>query len=316
MIRISRRQSCLAVSAAVVFLAGCGNKEEKAATQVAAKVNKEEISVHQINYVLTRSGNIPADQVPAASKQVLEKLIDQDLLMQKAVSDKLDRDPNVMQTIESNRRQVLAQAYLEKVAGAATKPTAEEVKDYYEKHPELFSHRRIYRFQQLSIAGGQEFAKEIQQEISSGKGLPGLADWAKAKNLQVSSSAGVKSAEQLPLELLPRLSQMKDGQIGVLGEPKGVTVLQLVASQEQAMDEKTAVPYIEQYLLNRRKSELAEKEVKQLRAAASIEYMGDFNKKDEKKEVSAPAPAPAQPGTEAKPVGVADDVAKAVSKLK
>src|SRR5689334_3188050 len=45
-----------------LVLAACGSKRE-GATQVAAKVNKEEISVHQINFLMQRQGNLKPEQV-------------------------------------------------------------------------------------------------------------------------------------------------------------------------------------------------------------------------------------------------------------
>ena len=52
-----------AVACAVVaalLLAGCGDKKDKAASQTAAKVNKEEITVHQINFVLQQQRGLKA----------------------------------------------------------------------------------------------------------------------------------------------------------------------------------------------------------------------------------------------------------------
>ena len=56
--------SSLALTAA---LAGCGDKKDKPALQTAAKVNKEEITVSQINQVLAQQRALPADQAASAS---------------------------------------------------------------------------------------------------------------------------------------------------------------------------------------------------------------------------------------------------------
>ena len=269
----------LSALAVVLLLTACGGEDKKKpASQVAAKVNKEEISVHQINAVLSRAGRLSAEQTEQASREVLEKLIDQELLVQKAVEKKLDREPNVMQAIEAGRRQVLSQAYLEQVTGAAAKPTPEEVKSYFDKHPELFSERRIYRFQETAVAVGADQLAAVQEQVAKSKSLNEVFSWLKANNIKFATNAGTKAAEQLPMELLPRLHQMKDGQVSLLPNPKGLLIVQLVASQMAPLDLAAATPLIEQFNLNQRRSEMASKEVAQIRAAAKIEYQGSFAK--------------------------------------
>ena len=83
----------LVVSA--LALSACGERppEKKVATQVAAKVNAGEISVHQINYVLQRTPAIPQAQIETAKRKVLESLIDQELAVQQALEAKLERSP-------------------------------------------------------------------------------------------------------------------------------------------------------------------------------------------------------------------------------
>ena len=75
----------IALAIGTVLATGCGKSDEKkAATQVAAKVNGDEISVHQINNVLTRATGITADNAPQAKREILDKLIDQQLAVQQA----------------------------------------------------------------------------------------------------------------------------------------------------------------------------------------------------------------------------------------
>jgi EpsD family peptidyl-prolyl cis-trans isomerase len=277
---LARHAVAIASLFALISLAGCG-EEKKAATQVAAKVNKEEISVHQINNVLSRSGNLPPEQVKLASRQVLERLVDQELLVQKAVEKKLDRDPKAMQAIEAARRDILARFYMESVTAAAAKPTPGEIGEFYSKRPELFAERRLFSLQEMSIAGNPaELLPRLQEQMAKAKNLGDIASWLKSQNIPFAGNATTKAAEQLPLELLPRFHQMKDGQIAVLPTKDGLQVVQLLASRAAPMDQKAATPYVEQFLMNQKKGEVSTRELKQLREQAKIEYVGEFANTD------------------------------------
>src|SRR5688500_14081810 len=133
----------LAALALCVALAGCGKSDEKkVATQVAARVNSEEITVHQVNNVLARTPNLAPEAAARAKRQVVDRLIDQELAVQQALEKKLDRSPEVLQAMEAAKAEILARAYLRHVAQAQAKPTPEEIKKYYAEHPHLFSQRR------------------------------------------------------------------------------------------------------------------------------------------------------------------------------
>jgi EpsD family peptidyl-prolyl cis-trans isomerase len=83
--------------------------------------------VHQINSAIARSNDIPSEQAKQAAAQTLERIIDQELLVQKALKDKLDRDPQVMQSIEDAKQQILARAYIERAAAASSMESWEEI---------------------------------------------------------------------------------------------------------------------------------------------------------------------------------------------
>ena len=133
---------------ALAIAAGCGKSDDKkAATQVAAKVNSDEITVHQINNVLARAPNVTPEVAERAKREILDKLIDQQLAQQQAIEKKLDRSPNVLQVLEAAKTEILARAYLEQIAAAQPKPTPEEAKKYYAEHPELFARRRVFNLE-------------------------------------------------------------------------------------------------------------------------------------------------------------------------
>jgi EpsD family peptidyl-prolyl cis-trans isomerase len=292
---LNNRQSALAVTlTAVALLAACGSESggEKKATQVAAKVNTDEVTVHQINAALPRLNNPTPEQAKAASKQVLERLVDQQLFIQKAMEAKLDRDPLVMTAIENSKREILARAWLERAMAAAAKPTPDEIKAFYGKHPELFAERRVYQLQEVSLQVNQEQAAALGTALKGMKTLNDVVAYAKANNIPASANNSVRAAEQLPMEFAARIQTMKDGEIIAVPGKGGVAVVQIARSQSQPLTEEKATPFIEQFLQNKARMEVAQNELKALRAAAKIEYMGDFAKAAAETPAAEAAPAP------------------------
>ena len=313
-----RHSTLLTLSTAVVFLlAGCNEEDKKPATQVAAKVNKEEISVHQINGVLSRTPNLSPEKAKDAGRQVLERLIDQELLVQQAVEGKLDREPKTVQAIETARREILARSYLEKLSAGLPKPSEEDVKGYYAKHPELFAERRIYNFNEIAVGAKPDLLPQLQERMSKAKSLAEVGEWLKTQNVPMAANNTTKAAEQLPLELLPRFHAMKEGQIGVIPSKDSILIVQLAASKSAPMDEKAATPFIQQFLANQRRVEAVDKEVKSLREKGKVEYMGEFAQAAPLKSAaaapqSAPAPAVAAAAAARSPsVGASAPVATA-----
>jgi len=286
---------------AVLAVASCGKSEDKKmSSQIAARVDGDEISVHEINFALARGGFNSPDQAKKATPQVLEKLIDRQLLVRKAIDSKLDRDPQVVLAIDAAKKQILAQAYIEKTMAGAQKGSAGEIKDFYDRNPELFAQRRIYRFQELAVNIAPDKIPLLQQEVEKAKNLNDIAAWLKSQNIAFNVNSAVKAAEQLPMEFLPRLAKMKDGTIAVIAGAKGgASVLQLVQSKDVPMNEQEATPVIEQYLLNKKRVEIAEAEVRKLREKAKVEYLGDF--KAPAAAAAAPPPPPASQSVGAKP---------------
>jgi EpsD family peptidyl-prolyl cis-trans isomerase len=253
-------------------LAGCERvAADRADAQLVARVNGIEISARQV-----RTG------AASSVAQAVEKIIDRELLAQKALEAGLERDPLVKDTIDNARRQVLAQAYIERVArtneGGAAKPSRDEVRAFYNDNPALFAERRIYRMRELVVSAPAEMTDVLRAQAARATELDELASWLKSRNARFSVATETQPAEQLPLAFLPQLARMKSGDIAVFATPLGASVIQLIHAEQAPLGIEQASALIEQFLAGRRRLEIAAAEVKRLREGARIEYVAQFKR--------------------------------------
>jgi EpsD family peptidyl-prolyl cis-trans isomerase len=252
-------------------------------------VNSEEITVHQVNNVLARSQNIAPEAAAQAKREILERLIDQHLARQKAIESKLDRTPGVMQAIEAAKTEILARSYLEQVAAAIPKTADWEVQKYYKEHPELFAQRRIFNLEEIAFTAPGEVAAGLREQLPRARSMQEVADLLESRGVKFAVNRGVRAAEQVPLEILPRLQAMKEGQFQLF-EAAGerFQVIRVVAYKVETVDEATATPRIQQFLWNRRTSEIIAKEMKKIKEQSKIEYVGEFAQDGEAVKPGAP----------------------------
>src|SRR6185503_17653181 len=301
----------LAIVGAIV--GGCGKTEEdkKPATQVAARVNSTEITVSQINAVLVRTPNVTPETSDRIKREILDRLIDQELAKQQAIEKKLDRQPETLRKLENARSDILVGAYFQQIAAAQPRPSPEEAKEYFAKHPELFSNRRIYDIEELLVAPKPDLAAALRSQVTKARSIEEIAVWLKSRDVRFTVNKGIRAAEQLPLEIVPKLQGMKAGEIQVFDAPNGAhQVVHLVGSQDQPVSEAIALPRIQEFLMNRSSREAVAKEFKALKDSAKIEYIGEFAVS------AAEAGAKAKAAAEAKAKKIAEAKAKAEADAK
>jgi len=260
-------------------LVACSQKEDAPlVTQAAAKVGTEEISVHQINQFLGRSHtvNASAQELKVMSTEVLEKLIDQELAVQQATELNLHRAVDVVAQLEASRRQILARSYLKQMTASLPKPTQEETQQYYQDHPALFAQRRIFNVQEITLPPTPGVAEQLQAFATAGKPAESIAQWLTDKEIKFSGSSATRVAEQIPLDMLPQVHALKDGQALVQETASGISFLRVVTSQLSPIPEADALPRIGQFLSNQRSGEAVSNDLKRLRANTKVTYMGAF----------------------------------------
>jgi EpsD family peptidyl-prolyl cis-trans isomerase len=258
------------VVAVVPFLWSCG----KPVSQVAAKVNGNEIAVGQLRRAVAMSTAAAGETKPTPA-QVIDAMIDEELLAQKAVNLKLDRQPQVRASIEAMRTRILAQAYMQHLAAAETEDP-HKIKAFYRENPALFRERRIYRLFELAINAPGLDAASLHAKVSSARTLSEVGAWLKSQNIEFTLGAATKAAEEIPMELLPRLASMQDGQIKVIHTASAILVIHLVQSRNAPLSENQAIPLIEQFLRAPELIKLVAAELKKLRNSADIEYVLDL----------------------------------------
>jgi EpsD family peptidyl-prolyl cis-trans isomerase len=268
---------CKLLIATLAFAAaGCERAAADRASQIVlARVNGAQISAAS---VAPAAGAASRDSV----REALEKVIDRELCVQRALELGLERDAQVSAAIDTARRQILAQAYIDRVAAspAGHGASVQEVRAFYAENPALFAERRIYRLRELVVSAPAELVEVLRAESTRAASLEDIAAWLRLHEARFSTVALTQPAEELPLAYVPRLARMKDGEIDVFPRPGyagaagGASVIQLEHAEDAPLSETQAAPLIERFLAARSRLEAASAEVRRLRAAARIEYVG------------------------------------------
>ena len=291
-------RNTLIAGLSLMILTGCSDSEaeKKPATQIVAKVNGDEITVHQLNNAVAKVPNVNQENIDAVRKEILEKLINQQLAVQQAEKNKMDRSAQVVMMMDAAKREILTKAYLSQLVANMPQPSEQESSKFYEAHPELFAQRRIYKLQEIVLPVKDAPVDEIRQ-LASDKSMDEIVTWLKGKNIKFRTGGATRAAEQISLPMLSQIASLQDGQTKVIEGPESLTIVHLVSSELSPVDKETAMQRIPRFLANEQAKEVINEDLKRLKTTAKIEYLNDFQSmaKEEAAAAAAATPDKAEP---------------------
>jgi EpsD family peptidyl-prolyl cis-trans isomerase len=249
-------------------LSGCGPKSLDG-TQVIARVDGDEISVHQLELALNRARS--ASPAGADREPLIDKLIDRQLAYRQAVEQKLDRRPEIMLRLEEARRDVLAAAYAEEVAARHQSKDEQAAATFYARHPALFAERKVYRLREISLPREAAALAELKSRLERKEDFDQVLDWLRRQPGNFGDQLVLRPAEQLPIEVAEQLARVQPGQAITFSFPRGLVAYQLQSAQAAPMNWSAAQPIIREHLRRQHESEWVRQELDRLRSRASIE---------------------------------------------
>lgn len=205
------------------FLAGVGGGIGMAAeappaaepdlSRVVARVNQVEITYREFKRRLEgfqqERGAIPREQW----REVLRGMVQEEILLQGAAAEGLEKDPGVKARLEQARRQALIEELLKRKVLAVARVTEEEARKMYEENQPLFSTETAATSHIMLKT--QAEAEAVLQELQAGKDF---AELAKAKSEDSGSAEkggdlGPLSRGQTVPEFEEEAFRLKEGEL-------------------------------------------------------------------------------------------------------
>lgn len=277
--RVRRATAVLPAGACLAFV-GCGGADGSNVappSQIALKVNGDEITARQIDLVAQQQQrDAMGDREDTSQQQAIQRLIDQQIAVQNAHRLKLDRDPDTVQRVEQARREVLASAFLDTVANKAPRPSEAEIRRYYDAHPGLFADRRVYTLQRAQVQAPADEIAALQARADRAGSFGEVAAWLRAERVGFTVDSLSQPAEALPLAIVDRLATLARGRSIALPRPGGAWVLTVVGAQPAPRSFEDARADIEQFLSANAMRDAVLSAERRLREDARIEYVGAY----------------------------------------
>ncbi len=288
------RACTLVLLGGLSLLAGCpvGDKVSTDASQVAATVNGDELSIHQVRSMLAIRPNL-ANLGPGAAQAALNLLVEQELAAQAARKAGLDKSPDVIQALEVTKREVLAKAFQDQIIAKLTQPDTQDVDRYYEQHPELFAHRKRYTLVETTVRGSRDVLAPIMDKVEHGATADVIKSLLLATRLPIDSRTFSLMSEELPLDVLPRMVYLKEGQsIGVMQE-QGLVVITVVHAEEQSLSRHQTDQAIRAALFSEARRKVLDEAMTSLRKQSKVAFNPPYKAPSASVSASASASASA-----------------------
>ena len=181
------------------------------------------------------------------------------------------------------------------------RPTPQEVDAYFNENPDFFTSRKQFSMNELVIAAA-DLTPEVRAAADGARSLEEVAVWLDAHKIKYGRTQVTRTTADVPRQLAEKLLGMPKGQLFAVKEGPRAMFVAVTEVREAPVSLQVAAPQIGQFLMKRKKQELAAEELKRLRSGASIVYLNKTMMPDAK---PGAQPAGVQPAAAHAPASAA-----------
>ena len=261
---------------AALMLAAC-SKEPKG--QVVAVVNGDEVSMAELNAELA-GVNIP-DTIDRAMlrRQVLERIIDRKLLVQKAKEQGLDKTPEYISQQRRLDENLLVSMLGQKVAQTVPAPDDRDVTQYIADNPTMFGQRQRLLLDQIQF----EAPKDNKQllNLRDAHSLDDIAAVLEKMGLASRRGRGVIDTGRLDPQLMTKINQMPAGEPFVLPSNGSFVASVIVGRDTIATPTNVQRSVAAEAVRRRALFNESKAQIERARQQADIKYQAGFEPKSQ-----------------------------------
>lgn len=204
------RATCHVLFAVFLLIVGCATaKPQPAQDNVLAHVNGEPVTVEQVEAAFNEShqGHSAFLAGQGAVRELLEKVIDKQLLLQEAKRVELDQDPQIDHAVERLRAVRASEKFYRDKVTDAVKISDEAVAEAYKRSGDRFQARHI-------LVESREAAEKALSRVKAGADFGEVAiEVSQANTASKGGYLGVIRYGQLEPELEEKLWPLQTGEV-------------------------------------------------------------------------------------------------------
>jgi len=288
MFRLHSSNAALILGVTALLLAGCGETKDKpsekqgAAPQLPASptiatVGSDEIKAYELANEMRLAGvpmgkdkEKPDDQV---TKRFMRELVQRKYLVQKAIAEKLDRDPGFLVESQRQRDQLLANMYLQR-AVADTSLSGSRIEAYEANHPLMFAKRQALEIEQIIFPLSQA-SKQVPEAAKGAKTLEEVAQLLKTRGISFNRGEGEIGSGDMPPEVFEMMQKKSADNVFFTARGSNGVFFVVKEIKPQPLTGEAATQLAKRMLLN---EVLREKATEKLPADLAVHYEGDLER--------------------------------------
>lgn len=270
---------------ASLLVSAC-HKEPKG--QIVAIVNGDEITMQELNAEF-QGVSIPdnADR-KRLRKEVLQRLIDRKLIVQKAREQGLDKTPEYVSQQRRLEENLLVSMLGQKIAQTVPMPDDRDVRQYIVDNPTQFSQRQQLLLDQIQFQAPRDVRKLMT--LKDAHNLDDIARGLEALKLNYSRGKGVIDTGRLDPQLMRRINDLPPGEPFVLPSNGQFVASVIVQRAGVTTPDNIARQAAAEIVRRRALSAESRAQIQHARQDAQIQYQPGFEP-DKTPGKAAPAPA-------------------------